>query len=122
MVWAVLLAGGLVVVVTPPVQGAPAETREVVVKPREPRPDVFYLAGRVRPDYALKPAVLQRRNCGDCSWFAFERFRTDARSRFRLSVPDLEPGRSKVCYRVRVPGGKGFEEAVSETNCLGPVT
>ena len=121
MVWAVLLAAGPVVVVTPPAQGAAAGTREVVVKPREPRPDVFYLVGRVRPDYALKPAVLQRRNCGDCSWFAFERFHTDERSRFKRLVPDLEPGRTKVCYRVKVPGGRGFEAAVSESNCIGPV-
>ena len=98
-----------------------AETREVIVKPREPRPDVFVLAGRVRPAYEKRPAILQRRNCGSCSWFAFERFRTDADSRFRLSVPDLEPGRKKVCYRVKVPASKGFSRSFSEVHCIGPI-
>ena len=106
---------------TPPAHAGPGETREVIVKPREPRPDVFLLTGRVRPDYAKRPAILQRRNCADCAWFAFERFRTDARSRFRLSIPDLEPGRTKVCYRVKVPAGKRFATALSEGNCIGAI-
>jgi hypothetical protein len=98
-----------------------AESREVIVKPREPRPDVFLLAGRVRPAYEKKPAILQRRNCGSCSWFAFDRFRTDADSRFRLLVPDLEPGRKKVCHRVKVPASKGFSRSFSEVHCIGPI-
>ena len=122
MLWAVLLGAALPAALTPTTQAATAETREVVVTPREPRPDVFFLAGRVRPDYAKKPAILQRRNCADCTWFAFERFRTDARSRFKRSIPDLEPDRTKVCYRVKVPGGRGFEAAFSDANCLGAIT
>jgi hypothetical protein len=93
----------------------------VIVKPREPRPDVFVLAGRVVPAYEKKPAILQRRNCGSCSWFAFERLRTDADSRFRLPVPDLEPGRKKVCYRVKVPASKGFRKALSDVHCIGAI-
>jgi hypothetical protein len=100
---------------------AGAETREVIAKPREPRPDVFFLAGRVRPAYERRPAILQRRNCGGCVWFAFDRFRTDGESRFRRPVPDLKPGQKKVCYRVKVPGSKGFEKALSETHCIGAV-
>lgn len=121
VVSAVLLGAGPPAALTPAASAAPAETREVLVKPREPRPDVFFLTGRVRPDYARKPAILQRRNCADCAWFAFERFRTDAHSRFKRPIPDLEADRTKVCYRVKVPGGRGFKSALSESNCLGPI-
>jgi len=124
--WPVGVVGAVLLGVGPvgfsaPALGGPVETREVVVSPREPRPDVFFLAGLVRPDYARGPAILQRRNCVGCAWFGFERFRTDARSRFKRSVPDLESGRTRVCYRVKVPGGRGFAPAYSETNCLGPL-
>jgi hypothetical protein len=98
-----------------------AETREVIVKPREPRPGVFVLAGRVRPAYEKKPAILQRRNCGGCLWFAFERFRTDGDSRFRLPVPNLKPGQKKLCYRVKVPASNGYARSFSEVNCIGAI-
>jgi hypothetical protein len=117
----VLLSGGMAGTLAAADTASRAETREVIVKPREPRPDVFVLAGRVRPAYEKKPAILQRRNCASCSWFAFERFRTDADSRFRRSVPDLEPGRKKVCYRVKVPASKGFARSVSEVHCIGAI-
>jgi len=118
-----LVAVLLGVVAAAPVQalGAPAETREVIVKPREPRPDVFFLAGRVKPGYERKPAILQRRNCGSCAWFGFEDFRTDGNSRFKRPVPDLRAGQRKVCYRIKVPASQGFATAYSETSCLGPI-
>jgi len=119
----VLVTVGLTPVGLPPAgsDAANAELREVVVKPREPRPDVFFLAGRVQPDYERSAAILQRRNCGDCAWFAFERFRTDAHSRFRLRVPDPETGEKLVCYRVKVAASKSFSKSYSETICIGPI-
>ncbi|MGI8646564.1 MAG: hypothetical protein ACR2JD_09640 [Nocardioides sp.] len=116
----VLVTGCLIPVGLPPAVSATAEPREVIVKPREPRPDVFFLAGGVKPDYRTKAAILQRRNCGGCAWFAHDRFRTDQRSRFRLPVPDLKPGEKLVCYRVKVAGSAGFSKAYSEVNCIGP--
>jgi hypothetical protein len=113
-------------VASAPTSAAEPQEREVIVKPLEPRPDVLFLAGRVKPDYARQRAILQRRTCGasegGCAWFGVETFRTDARSRFKRSVPDLEPGRRKACYRVKVPGGRGFAAAYSEVNCIGPVS
>ena len=120
--WLVAVLLGVVAAAAPvPALGAPAETREVIVKPREPRPDVFFLAGRVKPGYERKPAILQRRNCGGCAWFGFEHFRTDGNSRFKRPVPDLRAGERKVCYRIKVPASKGFATAYSETSCLGPI-
>ena len=118
---AALLAGVTAVVATMPALAAPAESREVIVQPREPRPDVFFLAGRVKPGYERKPAILQRRNCGGCAWFGFEHFRTDGHSRFKRPVPDLRVGEKKVCYRIKVPASKGFSTAYSEASCLGPI-
>ena len=112
---------GLSTVLAPQAAAATAEDRAVIAKPQEPRPDVFFLAGRVRPDYRKKPVVLQRRNCPDCSWFAAERFRTDGDSRSRASVADSKEGEKKVCYRVKVPSSMRFRTSVSEVDCGGPL-
>jgi hypothetical protein len=120
--WLVAVLLAVVAAAAPiPTAASPAETREVIVKPREPRPDVFFLAGRVKPGYERKPGILQRRNCGGCAWFGYDHFRTDGRSRFKRPVPDLEPGDKKVCYRIKVPASNGFATAFSETSCLGPI-
>ena len=102
----------------------------VVVTPKEPRPDVFVLKGHVlsadgQPSqsgaYARSRAILQRRNCGSCTWFAFERFETDRYSRFKLRVPDLELDEKKVCYRVKVPRSADVKRALSGRHCIAPI-
>ena len=95
-----------------PAPGAPAETREVIVQPREPRPDVFFLAGRVKPGYERKPAILQRRNCGSCAWFGFEHFRTDGNSRFKRPVPDLRAGEAEGVLPDQGAGLEGVRDGV----------
>jgi hypothetical protein len=99
---------------------ADREDLEIVVTPREPRPDVFVLKGRVKPNYKKQEAILQRRNCGDCSWYAFEKFQTDGESRFKLAVPTPRPEeRRKVCYRVKIPRSDQYRRAISISNCIG---
>jgi len=101
---------------------ADREDLEIVVTPREPRPDVFVLKGRVKPTYKKQEAVLQRRNCGDCTWYAFERFETDGESRFKLRVPTPAPQeRRRVCYRVKIPRSDEYRRAISISNCIGTV-
>ncbi len=102
----------------------------ILVTPKEPHPDVFVLKGQVRAAdgqpsrsgaYARSRAILQRRNCGSCKWFAFERFETDRDSRFKLHVPDLAPDEKKVCYRVKVPRSTEVKRALSERHCVAPI-
>ena len=111
--WLVAVLLGVVAAAAPvPALGAPAETREVIVKPREPRPDVFFLAGRVKPGYERKPAILQRRNCGGCAWFGFEHFRTDGHSRFKRPVPDLRAGEREGLLPDQGAGLEGVRDGV----------
>ena len=119
MVGAVLALG-----VLGPASGvADREDLEIVVTPREPDPDVFVLKGRVKPKYKKQEAILQRRNCGDCSWYAFEKFDTDGESRFKLIVPTPPPQeRRRVCYRVKIPRSDQYRRAISISNCIGGVT
>ena len=101
---------------------ADREDLVITVKPREPRPDVFVLKGKVEPDYRKQDAVLQRRNCGSCAWYAFERFRTDGESRFKLRVPTPGPeARKKVCYRVKIARSADYRRALSAANCIDGV-
>lgn len=103
-----------------PVVAAPAERHEIVLHPREPRPDHFVLAGRVKPDHRREPVVIQRRTCGGCGWRGYDRFDTDRDSRFRRVVEAPTERGDRVCYRVVVPGGGGFRRSVSEVVCIGP--
>ncbi len=99
---------------------ADREDLEILVTPREPRPDVFVLKGRMKPEYRKQEAILQRRNCGTCSWFGFETFETDRESRFKLRVPTPEPEeRRRICYRVKVPRSDQYRRAISISNCIG---
>jgi len=101
---------------------APREDLEIVVTPREPRPDVFVLKGRVKPAYEKQEAILQRRNCGECTWFAVKAFETDGDSRFRLRVPTPAPDeRRRVCYRVKIPRSDQYRRAISISHCIGNV-
>ena len=115
-----LLAFGLV----GPASGEAAdhEDLEIVVTPREPRPDVFVLKGRVKPEYKRREAILQRRNCGDCAWYAVEKFHTDGESRFKLRIPTPSPEeRRRICYRVKIPRSDKYRRAISISNCIGSV-
>ena len=120
LVLALLL--GLSVAVPAGAVTAPREDLEIVVTPREPRPDVFVLKGRVKPTYKKQEAILQRRNCGECSWFAYETFETDGESRFKLRVPTPGPEeRRRICYRVKIPRSDQYRRAISISNCIGTV-
>jgi hypothetical protein len=120
----------LVALVGPAAMATDRLELSVVVTPKEPHPDVFVLKGQVlsadgQPSqsgaYARSGAILQRRNCGSCTWFAFERFETDRDSRFRLRVPDLALGEKKVCYRIKVPRSADVKRALSEHHCITPI-
>ena len=121
----------LVVLVGPLAVASDRLELSVVVTPKEPRPDVFVLKGQVlsadgQPSqsgaYAKSDAILQRRNCGSCKWFAFERFETDRDSRFKLPVPDLGVDGKKVCYRVKVPRSAEVRRALSPHHCIAPIS
>ena len=126
MISGVLLAV-LVALVGPGAVAADRLELSVVVTPKEPKPDVFVLKGQVltadgqSPAYARSGAILQRRNCGSCSWFAFKRFETDRDGRFKVHVPDLDLDEKKVCYRVKVPRSAEVKRALSEQHCIAPI-
>lgn len=80
----------------------------------EPRENVFYLSGRVRPAYDRKRVDLMRKTCSACSWKVSASQRTTATSRFRFRLP-LPPRSQTHYFRVRVPGGTSYITSYSTT-------
>lgn len=118
MLPALVLAVVLAVVAAPAavVAGEPV-TRTVTVRGAEPRDDVFFLVGRVQPDYPDGPAVIQRKLRRQQTWQRWRGFTTSATGRFRQRIRPLRrPG--VLCYRVRVPAGSGSPAVTSDQVCL----
>ena len=106
-----LLAGPLSTVSTPAEAGVQVQ-RSISIRGIEPHDDRFFAKGRVRPTYAHRDAILQRRVGREGRWKAWEEFRTTGRSRYRERITALRrPGR--VFYRVKVEASDGFRTSFS---------
>lgn len=107
----------LLAVPAPAGAGTTEEQRTIRIRAVEPRDDVFYVKGRVLPDYPGRRAVVQRRLRSAEKWSRWRRFRTSDESRYRQRVKALErPG--AVCYRVRVRASNGYAESHSGKICI----
>lgn len=115
---AALAAGLLLGVLAPPgTAGTTTEERTVTIKAVEPRDDVFVVKGRVRPKYADRRVVVQRKLRRDDEWSRWRRTSTGDKSWYRERVKQLKrPG--VVCYRVRIPPSNDYPEALSERICI----
>lgn len=91
--------------------------RNLVVNGTEPRPNVFFLKGRVKDSNYAKRKVIVQKKRGE-NWSKYKQDRTNNKSAFRIRV--FGPGRNtrKVCYRIVIPGGEQFARTTSRRLCI----
>ncbi|HET6877934.1 MAG TPA: hypothetical protein VFH38_10430 [Jatrophihabitans sp.] len=87
--------------------------RKVSATGKEPRPNVFFLSGRVTPSYAKKSVALMRKKCRSCAWKTYARQATSATSRYRFRLP--VPSRGTHYFRVKVPPSVSYITSYSGT-------
>lgn len=91
--------------------------REISIKGVEPRDGVFFVKGKVQPDYQERFAFLQRKLKSENSWSNARRFTTSGDSSYRERVRALKrPG--VVCYRVKIKGNANFKTSYSSRVCI----
>jgi len=93
--------------------------REIAVAGVEPRPNTFFVKGRVvTGTYPAAELVMMRRPAGSTTWKAWRTFETDASSTFRVRVYGPPAGSRKVCYRVKAPSSKDYRTSFSQVLCI----
>ena len=92
-------------------------TRTVTIKGVEPNPGRFFAKGKVRPEYAERGAIMQRKLRSQSRWRDDFRFETSAASRYRQRIKPLRRV-GTVCYRVKVNASNGYARAFSERVCI----
>jgi hypothetical protein len=112
---AAFVATASLVAAAPADAGSPGDQeRTISIRGIEPHEGRFFVKGKVRPSYEDRHAVIQRRVGRDGRWKAWDRFRTDDRSRYRERIMPLSrPG--KVFYRVKVAASGDFVTSFSRT-------
>lgn len=73
----------------------------------EPRHNVFYLSGKVRPSYAGHRLYLTRQRCSTCAWRTIASQKATSTSTYRFRLP-LPPRGATHYFRVRVPASTQF--------------
>ena len=120
MALTVPLAGGTGVAGEPAhaaAAGAAKQERTISVKGVEPRDDVFFAKGRVRPAYRERRAIMQRKPRSADGWRDWRTFRTTDESRFRERIAPLRR-KGVVCYRVKIEGNRKFSTSFSPRVCI----
>lgn len=91
--------------------------RKIEVQGLEPKPNRFFIKGKVEPDYQKKK-VFMLKKVGTGSYKKANKFKTDKRSRFKVRVAGPPRGARKVCYRAMIPAGNGFKKSQSKALCI----
>lgn len=91
--------------------------RTITLKGVEPKDGVFFIKGRVEPDYKERFAFVQRKLKSENKWDNFRKFKTTNKSTYRERVYALKrPG--VVCYRVKIKGNDTFATSYSGRQCI----
>lgn len=91
--------------------------RTIRIKGVEPRNGVFFVKGRVKPNYKQRFAIVQRKLKSEKSWDNVGTFKTTDESTYRERIHALKrPG--VVCYRVKVKGNDTFKTSYSGRVCI----
>lgn len=98
-------------------QAAPTAEREITIRGVEPKDGVFFVKGKVGPEYPERFAILQRKLKSEKKWSNTRKFRTDDASKYRERVYALKRS-GIVCYRVKVKGTGEFETSYSGRVCI----
>lgn len=89
-------------------------SRKVKSRTTEPRDNVFYLSGRVVPDYEGRKISLMRKKCSSCSWRVYASKDTSSTSTYRFRLP-LPPRGDTHYFRTRVAADTRFVKSFSST-------
>ncbi len=100
--------------VSAPVEAGTPQHRQISIQGSEPRPNHFFIKGRVRPDYQNRAATVQRRVGRNGTWTSYHQFRTSDRSRYHQRIRALRQV-GRVYYRVKVNASNGFAKSFSRT-------
>lgn len=91
--------------------------RTISIKGVEPREGVFFVKGKVEPDYKQRFAIVQRKLKSENKWDNFRTFKTTDDSRYRERVYALKRS-GVVCYRVKINGNDVFATSYSGRVCI----
>ncbi|CAB4724536.1 MAG: hypothetical protein F2667_11575 [Actinobacteria bacterium] len=93
------------------------EDRQIEVSGKEPRPNKFFIKGRVTPTTGKTKAVVQKKNCASkkCGWFNDKLVKTNDKGRFTVRVFGPARGQQKVYYRVKTSPTAKYQGATSIT-------
>lgn len=97
---------------------APAKPeRTISIVGVEPKNGVFFVKGKVEPDYKERFALVQRKLKSENTWDSYRKFKTTNESKYRERVHALaRPG--VVCYRVKIKGNDTFATSYSGRVCI----
>lgn len=91
--------------------------RTISIKGVEPKDGIFFVKGKVQPDYEERFAIVQRKLKSEKTWDNFRTFKTTVESTYRERVYALNrPG--YVCYRVKIKGNDNFATSYSSRVCI----
>ena len=113
-----------VMVATPLALSAPATAadkvkREIRVQGIEPKPNKFFIKGKVETGkYPNAKLVMMRKPGGTKNWTVFKTFKTDGASKFRVRVFGPGKGSKKVCYKVKAHSSKKYKTSFSQSLCI----
>ena len=91
--------------------------RSISIKGVEPRDGVFFIKGKVEPNYQERFALVQRKLKSEQKWSNLRKFQTTDESRYRERVFALERA-GTVCYRVKIKGNDAFATSYSSRVCI----
>lgn len=91
--------------------------RDIAVQGLEPKPNRFFIKGKVSPAYEKKKVFILKK-VGTGSYKKANKIQTDQRSKFKVRVVGPPRGVKKVCYRAMIPAGGGFKKSQSKALCI----
>lgn len=78
-----------------------------------PRPNVFFLKGTLKPSYKGKPVVIQRKTCNSCSWKVWKTVKTNRKSKFSARIYAKRTV-GKVWYRPLVKSSTRYIKTIGQ--------
>lgn len=91
--------------------------REISIKGVEPKDGVFFVKGKVQPDYEKRFAIVERKLKSENKWSNFRKFKTTNQSKYRQRIKALNRT-GVVCYRIKIKGNANFKTSYSSRVCI----
>ena len=88
-------------------------TRSITIVGKEPRPNRFFISGKIRPEYDRRQVIVQRKVGKKGTYRTYKRIKTNGQSRYRAGVAELNR-RGRVYYRTKTVATKNFKVSLSD--------